>query len=66
MLLLGWPGLELKGGGGGGLGASGRSCGGWRAGVGLGAPLDGTDVPRQVVLEQGQQQPFGLLACLYS
>ena len=50
MLLLGWPELELKVGGDGGLllvrGLRGRQRGG------LGAPVDGTDISGQVVLEQ--------------
>lgn len=49
MLLLGWPELELKVGGDGGVeGVIGRGQG---VGV-LGAPVDGTDISGQVVLEQ--------------
>lgn len=47
MLLLGWPGLELKVGGDGGVIGKGL-----RGRGGLGTPVDGTDILRQVVLEQ--------------
>lgn len=49
MLLLGWPELELKVGGDGGLLLVRGSEG---VGGGLGAPADGTDISGQVVLEQ--------------
>lgn len=49
MLLLGWPELELKVGGDGWGVVIGK---GLRGKGGLGAPVDGTDISGQVVLEQ--------------